>query len=172
MKHRQQQQPLLSDDDVERYSRQIIVPGVGAAGQARLLTASAAVAGNPAGVTQTSRYLAASGIHVVTYNGHQRADCYVLAGIDEVEETTRETLLVTRPVRLAWYSIDGNAITSGCGYASAVEHFDAPPTQPDRTRGAAQPGLHAVAACDAAGAAIALLLDWSDLSDHTEVEFA
>ncbi|HUI24974.1 MAG TPA: hypothetical protein VL403_02725 [Candidatus Kryptonia bacterium] len=52
----------LSDAQVERYSRQIILREVGATGQQRLLAASAALAGSSAIAVTAARYLAAAGI--------------------------------------------------------------------------------------------------------------
>jgi len=52
----------LSDTQVERYSRQIILREIGATGQRRLLGASVVVAGSSAIAVAAARYLAAAGI--------------------------------------------------------------------------------------------------------------
>lgn len=52
----------LSDEQIERYSRQIIVPGIGGRGQERLLRSSALVAGDDAVVRTAALYLAGAGV--------------------------------------------------------------------------------------------------------------
>lgn len=52
----------LSDAQIERYSRQIIVPGIGSRGQTNLLAASVVVHGAPRLVTATAAHLAAAGV--------------------------------------------------------------------------------------------------------------
>ena len=52
----------LSDAQIERYSRQIILPEVGAAGQQRLLAAACAVVGTGPLAATAARYLAGAGI--------------------------------------------------------------------------------------------------------------
>lgn len=170
MKDSPQPQLPLSDSDVERYSRQVIVPEVGAAGQAKLLAASVAVAGNRLGVAQASRYLAASGMRTIAYSGVEAADCYVFAGIDEVEARARD-LVLGRQASLAWYAIQGSTITSGSDCASARAHFGKA-RRPDPASAAPSPDLHAVAGCDAAAVAIALVLGWNNLERDTEVDLA
>jgi len=53
---------ILTDAQIERYSRQIILPEVGSRGQERLLAASVAVAGNGTAARTAALYLAAAGI--------------------------------------------------------------------------------------------------------------
>jgi adenylyltransferase/sulfurtransferase len=53
---------MLTDAQIERYSRQIILPEVGSRGQERLLAASVAVAGNGTAARTAALYLAAAGI--------------------------------------------------------------------------------------------------------------
>ncbi len=60
----------LSDTDVERYSRQLILDGVGEAGQARLGAARVLVVGAGALGSPVVQYLAASGVgHLTIYDG-------------------------------------------------------------------------------------------------------
>ena len=54
--------PRLSDDDVERYSRQLILVGVGEAGQHRLAAASILLVGAGALGSPVLQYLAAAGV--------------------------------------------------------------------------------------------------------------
>lgn len=53
---------MLSDLQIERYSRQIILPQVGGKGQARLLRARVLVSGNGPWQAQALLYLAAAGV--------------------------------------------------------------------------------------------------------------
>jgi hypothetical protein len=53
---------VLSDEQIDRYSRQIVLPEVGAAGQERLLAASAVVHGAGALAATAARYLVGAGI--------------------------------------------------------------------------------------------------------------
>jgi len=167
VKHDRQAQPPLGEEDVERYSRQIIVPGVGASGQAKLLGSTVAVIGNRSGIYHASRYLEASGVAVVSSSDND-ADCYIMAGIDEIDVEVRSALLSRQP-RLTWYAIDRSRIVSGCDWRSADGYCASTPRSDDATSDA---GLHAVAACDAAAATIAALLGWTDLETPTEVDLA
>jgi adenylyltransferase/sulfurtransferase len=65
---------VLSDDQIDRYSRQIVLPEVGAAGQERLLAASATVLGSGAIAGVAARYLAGAGIGRVSVNQPALAD--------------------------------------------------------------------------------------------------
>ncbi|GEM_PF-1003835 len=169
MKDDRQARLPLSDSDLVRYSRQVIVPGVGAVGQAKLLAATVAVLGNSVGVAHATSYLAASGLRTISSAGGERAECYVFAGIDEVPASTRR-LVLARQVPLAWYSLRGTIISSGADCSSAQAHCRSSrrllPASPP------PPELHAVAACDAAAVAIALLLGWDDLEASSEIDLA
>lgn len=63
---------MLSDPQIERYSRQIILPQVGGKGQQRLLHANILVYGNGPWQAEALLYLAAVGVgHIgLTRNGH------------------------------------------------------------------------------------------------------
>jgi molybdopterin/thiamine biosynthesis adenylyltransferase len=53
---------MLSDEQIERYSRHIILPQMGARGQQRLLAAAVAVVGDGTASTTAGLYLAAAGV--------------------------------------------------------------------------------------------------------------
>src|SRR5262245_202931 len=53
---------MLSDAQIERYSRQILVPEVGARGQVRLLAARVGIAGAGAAVAAAARLLGRAGV--------------------------------------------------------------------------------------------------------------
>lgn len=63
----------LSDAQIDRYSRQIVLPEIGGAGQQRLLTARVAVAGAGELAATVVRYLAGAGVGHLALYGASRA---------------------------------------------------------------------------------------------------
>ena len=59
--------PALTDAQIERYSRQIILPEIGATKQQHLLASSVAVAGTSGVATMAVRYLMAAGIGGIAF---------------------------------------------------------------------------------------------------------
>jgi molybdopterin/thiamine biosynthesis adenylyltransferase len=55
---------LLDDAAIERYARQIVVPGIGAAGQEKLLESTVLLVGHPRGCATAALYLRAAGVNV------------------------------------------------------------------------------------------------------------
>jgi hypothetical protein len=65
---------MLSDADVERWSRQILLPEVGGRGQERLLAARAAVTGRGASAELAATLIARAGVGLVTAGGDVSVD--------------------------------------------------------------------------------------------------
>ena len=57
--------PLLTDEQIERYSRQIILPEVGGRGQERLLAARIALLADASDLTPALSYLAGAGVGTI-----------------------------------------------------------------------------------------------------------
>jgi adenylyltransferase/sulfurtransferase len=62
----------LSDAQVERFSRQIILPQIGVTGQERLLSAAVAIDGCGPGLSIAAQYLAGAGIGRIVVHGAER----------------------------------------------------------------------------------------------------
>ena len=75
---------MLTDAQVERYSRQIILPEVGARGQERLLAARVAVHGDGAAAATATTLLAGAGLTLV---GGPGADVAVVFAADRIGST-------------------------------------------------------------------------------------
>lgn len=84
---------MLSDAQIERYSRQIVLPEVGAAGQQRLLATSAVVLGAGALAATAARYLVGAGI------GRVSVDQAALA--DELRQLNPDVALGSEPAARA-----------------------------------------------------------------------
>ena len=121
--------PPLRDEEIERYARQIIVPGIGAAGQARLCASRVTAVGNPEGVESALTYLASAGLHVLRAPGCAPVDCVVVA---DVEPGLVCNVAGGEPVRLASV-ID--RVGELAGSPVALDRRDAQPGDVARTGG-------------------------------------
>ena len=140
---------MLDDEAIARYARQIVIPGIGAAGQEKLLAATVLVVGNARGVRQASLYLAASGVLVATsLSDTIDFDVAVVADIGAIDESTR-TSLVTRGSPVCWYRVDEHGFTTGV-------HPPTPLPVEENARLNGGRG-HDAAACDVAGLAAAIV---------------
>lgn len=146
---------MLEDHAIARYARQIIIPGVGAVGQEKLLATTVLLFGNRRGCDQAELYLRAAGLRVErgsNDNPSGEYDLALVANVAELSESARAYLLShDRPI--CWYTADGEGFSAG-------EHPRA--TLPAASRGPATPindAIHDVAACDAAGVACAISLE-------------
>ncbi|HYC57531.1 MAG TPA: hypothetical protein VEL28_21545 [Candidatus Binatia bacterium] len=141
----------LSDEDIERYARQVVIPGIGASGQERLLQATVLVVGESIGVEQASLYLRAAGA-AVTGDARKDLRAVVVAGASTLDASSRQAVLQSG-LPACWYEI-----TEG-GFVAGVHPFAPMPDQ-GRARLAASPALlmHQAAACDAAATACAIIV--------------
>ncbi len=198
----------LDDESIERYARQIIIPGIGAEGQGKLLAATVVLLGHPRGVEQASLYLRAAGVSVSSRSdgpgieslrgrGRKATQtstsiaCYIVAGVEHSDLNQIEHARKTS-VPIVWYTFEPDG--GGCGFVCGVhpqaplpdlfsdcrnygalpshrrtqDHgpsgLDFPARYSDRSRQAGgydkhlRQWRHAVAACDAAAVACALIL--------------
>ena len=156
---------VLTDSDIERYSRQIIVPGLGANGQARLCAARIAVLGDEAGRRIATLYARALGCSIVPADAP--ADVVIVAGSPDLDDGTI-AMLAAAGCPIVWYSLAGAQISSGV--ITPPDVFD-PRTLRD-THVRATDVVHAIAACDAVATAAALILGWDDVEAANAVAFA
>ncbi len=149
--------PPLDDDAVALYARQIIVPGVGAAGQARLSATTVAAIGNRWGCDAAISYLAAAGLRVATPPFGGDVDVVVLA--DHCAAAAHE-LGGSRPeIPVAWYALDEDSILGGLTTASQVSALAIQRSGSERDDTLARVA-HRMGGLDAASTAIAAVLDW------------
>jgi len=162
--------PLLSDRDTARYARQIIVPDVGAKGQARLRASTAAILGEGPGALAARDYLAAAGLTIARPPYSRPVDCVVVTDCD-LASTPLALPLATPDAPFAWYALDGTALTGGVTTSSG---FGATALRPRaRRRGdAAAVALHRVGGADAAASAIAALLEWTRPPEAHEIRLS
>jgi len=147
----------LSDDELERYARQIIIPGIGVQGQERMLAAGVLVVGAARGVAQASVYLRACGVTVVKDTAGSLASspppsAVIVAGADTISAARREELL-DAGLPVCWYVLERDGFTCGLHPQALLPAAPAMPGSP----GPIDNRLHDAAACDAAAVACALI---------------
>lgn len=143
----------LSGAQIDRYSRQILVPEIGGRGQERLLASRVTCLGESTSLQVAVSYLAAAGIRVSSDAAvPAHAADLLLIGVDEAVDAAhsaageRPTMIAGETDRTAWYSrhttgADCLRCVVGAGNDAARDPDD---------------GRLAVAAAPVAGAAIAL----------------
>jgi hypothetical protein len=159
---------VLDDDAIARYARQIVVPGIGAAGQGKLFASAALVLGNGRGCEQAALYLTAAGVRVFVKPQDLPAattiDVAIACDATALDDAAHASLLGwNAPV--CWYVLDRGGFTSGV-------HPDAQlPAAAPRTLDGATDALHDAAACDVAAVACAILvgLPWRPGLFHFEI---
>lgn len=159
----------LSDAQIDRFARQIILPGVGAAGQARLLEARVAVCGTAKGARHAVRYLRAGGLQVCATDAEPTPEFAIIAGTLGAE-CDGARVLHARGTTIVWYETDGRRIRSGV--ASPDREFPIARNRSAESAAADDEPLHAVAACDAVNTLIAVILAWPEAEWTGEVELA
>lgn len=160
----------LSEDQVERFARQIIVPGVGADGQLRLCRARVFVDGHPEGRRIATQYLRAAGVTVyVATMPPPRLDCVVIAGACELSPDRLKTLTEAASL-VAWYAVVGRTLRGGL----ASRPFSM--READFSRDTADllhvEMRHRIAGADVATTAVAALLGWMHPGESFELELA
>jgi len=155
----------LSDGDLERYARHVIIPGVGVSGQARLLRARVAVAGHGSSAAICTRYLERCGVTIVR-EAAPPPDCYTAVGIDEIDETLLHLWGETRRP-LVWVALRAGRLLRG--YEPA---FDGVRPMARRRREIPRDlAAETAAACDAANRVLSALLGWEQRLETTELLF-
>ena len=102
----------LTDTEVDWFARQIIIPGIGAIGQEKLLNASIAVCGNPIAVEEAISCARAAGPKVIGDIAVKKLSCIVAAGLDELGTDTASQL-ASRTVPLVWYTLSRSVLRGG-----------------------------------------------------------
>lgn len=157
---------VLDDNAIARYARQIVVPGIGAAGQQKLLSSTVLIVGNGRGCDQAQLYLRAAGVRVlraVTPGGLGDADVVVVADATTLDEPMRRALL-ERDTPICWYAVEENAFTAGV-------HPTVPlPLSRNSAAASADAAVHDAAACDAAAVACAILIGLPQQSGPFRIE--
>lgn len=106
---------VLSDAQIDRYSRQILVPEIGGRGQERLLASVVACAGESLLVGVATQYLTAAGVTVhrlATLAGDRTDDCDVLVSAAPMSSWRQgqpangdlPLMLTSDDLSSAWYS--------------------------------------------------------------------
>lgn len=145
---------VLSDAQLDRYARQIIIPEIGARGQERLLASRVWLLGHPSGISMARRYLCAAGATTLEGQDVTGLDCILVAQPSQVDAPTLARLAACgQPV--VWYELTSDGYRAGVH--RDLEPIGAGPAEREDPR--ADAALrHAVAACDAAGSVVAVLL--------------
>lgn len=141
---------MLDDDAIERYARQIVIPGIGASGQERLLASTVLVAGTARGCAAAALWLRAAGVRVAT-SAETAID--VVAVVDAAAlDPAMHGRLVGLGRAVCWSALDDAGIRSGV-------HPGAPlPAPVAGARESRDDALLDAAGCEAAALACRLLL--------------
>jgi len=166
----------LTDADLERFARQIVIPGIGVAGQTKLLASRVLVAGAQEGVRQALLYLERTGI-----NAHEpdvgpaktpasTPDCILIAGLNALG-VERRTWLLSFATPIVWYVPKDSRLQFGIVRpGETLPHLDASPLAESCTT--EESILHRVGACEAVARVAAVILGWEVTPTRGEVDFA
>ncbi|TFH24697.1 MAG: hypothetical protein E4H03_02935 [Myxococcales bacterium] len=163
----------LSNTDIDRFSRQIIIPGLGATGQACLMASSVFVVGDGPASALARSYARAAGLQIA--KDPASANCSVV-GIEDRLTAEQQGCLENARSPIVWYRVDGAELRAGV--VERVEDL-ATSAKPSTDTAAAQPtdeaarrAMLAVAACDAIASTIGLLLGWAHADEDHRVRLA
>jgi len=155
---------VLDDIEIERFARQIVVPGVGADGQERICAAGLAIVGDPAGVHLAETYARAAGFAV----GVRPPACVLVAGTTGLDANARAALGALG-LPILWYRLESTRIEGGTiAPGQPLEDLVAS----DAVTSTAADGRHALAAPDLVAHAIGLVLGWSDIETTYTLDLA
>lgn len=102
---------MLDDAAIARYARQVVIPGIGASGQEKLLRSTVLVVGDARGCRTAALYLRAAGVKVVTTED-ATFDLVAVVDAPSLDRPMRERLTgLARPV--CWSIVDSSGIRSG-----------------------------------------------------------
>jgi len=155
---------VLDDAAIERFARQIVVPGVGAEGQERICSTRIVVIGEPAGVALARTYACAAGF-CVEARTNRPIGCVLVAGTRSLDAQSLADLAVFA-APILWYRLDDAGIIAGIAAAGApIEGLVA------SAAGSADDDIrHALAAADLVASAIAIALGWPDLEPQYRLD--
>lgn len=143
---------MIDDRTIERYARQIVIAGIGAAGQERLLGTDVVVLGNGRGVRQAVLYLEAAGLRRV--NLERREDIGAALAADLRLGDPEFSALAELGVPMVWYALGRTGFLCGLYPETSPPRGCEPPANDDP---AAAGALHDAAAAAAAAALCAIV---------------
>lgn len=108
----------LRDSQIERYSRQIIMPGIGGRRQQHLLTSAVALVGRGPLIAPVALYLVAAGIGRLDLYVQRAEDAAILC--QDLRDLNPDTQTTTRPLQQADRAVD----RSGTYQAIAAANCD------------------------------------------------
>ena len=152
---------MLGDEHVARYARQIVVPGIGATGQEKLLESTVLVAGHPRGCRAARLYLEAAGASVIAETDALAGAPFDVAIVAGSPGAALQALLDNRAVPLCWYEIEANGFVAGVSptaRASWQQGSGAVGEAAAHCGSQDDSALHDAAACDAAACACAIVI--------------
>ena len=158
---------MLDDTAIERYARQIVVPGIGAAGQEKLLNSTVLVVGHPRGCATAALYLRAAGVRVsqgTRETPSSPVDVVIVCDVAAARPEDRRQAF-EGDVSVCWYALAGD------GFAAGVYPLSEPPKSTAEGCPSKCEALHDAAACHVASAACALLVDLPGFEKASSFEF-
>ncbi len=160
----------LSEAEIERYARQIVMPEIGMDGQQRLLASRVLVPGAGPGPAAARRYLEAAGVTTTGATQESAAvDCVVLAG-PTGESPARGPKL--EGLARVWYYTEGTKLVTGLVAPNQpLPAWPEPAAAPGRPTGAAATlAVETAAGTEAAARTVAFLLGWELATATGETE--